>query len=457
MTNFSKITFGIFFTLVYIAAGILIIIDYFPYENIQELLKLHGEFELFGIKESPKGLMFSIIWLVFIFIFGFIIMPFLLQTVSKLYLYNHIITSPRLKVDSEWLNPSDVEGYYFTFANDEKLVVTHRNRKWMITFCAFLLFYCFGSLLETKEFFFFIPSIIFLTGLLYGIFLPAKRIIFNRMNGTVTIIGSLFTKTIPFEKMEVFGTGGASIHPCSIRMFMRLPIFTAYKEESWNFYVWYMDRNRPLPNGTLLDPYRDKDFKRRQAEGFPPPLYKAYCDITEETYLNTRKKKQKNSGKKEPKQVIEQPVCIKLTTNLIDKTDDDELLQLVLDNLAEKFPSDSAKEFEIAQTFTKPQQAIYVIWGFESEVTNSGFSQYYLNTDERFAALLPEALRLIGANLFAGLAEKANKTQKEKNSLEVVDNEFFGLYGQENLQQLQVDFIRANKTAFADDKKEYKK
>ncbi len=425
---------------------------------MQELLKLNDEFELLGFKESIKGMMFTFNLLVFISIFVFIIMPFLLQTISKLYLYNHIIMSPRLTVDAEWLNPSDVEGDYFTFANDEKLVVTHRERKWLIALFAFLLLVCISGIYEGKDIsFFLVFGIVFLAGLLYGIFLPAKRIIFNRMDGTVTIIGSLFTKTIPFEKMEVSGPGGASIHPCSIRMFMRLPIFMAHKEESWNFYVWYMDRNRPLPTGTLLDPYREKDFKRRQAEGFPPPLYKAYCEITEETYLNARKKKQKNSGKKEQKTVIEQPVHIKLTTNLIDKTGDDELLQLVLDNLAEKFSSDSAKEFEIAQTFTKPQQAIYVIWGFESEVTNGGFSQYYLNTDERFAALLPEALRLIGANRFAGLAEKANKAQKEKNSLEVVDDEFFGLYGQENLQQLQVDFIRANKTAFADDKREYKK
>jgi hypothetical protein len=39
--------------------------------------------------------------------------------------------------------------------------------------------------------------------------------------------------------------------------------------------IWYMDRNRPLPPGTAFDEFRDIDFKRRQEEGFPSPLYKS--------------------------------------------------------------------------------------------------------------------------------------------------------------------------------------
>ena len=34
-----------------------------------------------------------------------------------------------------------------------------------------------------------------------------------------------------------------------------------------------MDKNRPLPPGTAFDPYRQKDFERRKAAGFPKPLY----------------------------------------------------------------------------------------------------------------------------------------------------------------------------------------
>jgi len=45
--------------------------------------------------------------------------------------------------------------------------------------------------------------------------------------------------------------------------------------EYWSFYVWYMDKNRPLPPGTAFDAYRKKDYERRKAEGFPAPLFES--------------------------------------------------------------------------------------------------------------------------------------------------------------------------------------
>ncbi len=53
--------------------------------------------------------------------------------------------------------------------------------------------------------------------------------------------------------------------------------------KTWSFYVWYMDRNRPLPPGTAFDPYREKDFQRRKAEGFPKPLYRSHIPTPEAT------------------------------------------------------------------------------------------------------------------------------------------------------------------------------
>jgi hypothetical protein len=46
-------------------------------------------------------------------------------------------------------------------------------------------------------------------------------------------------------------------------------------------YVWYMDKNRPLPPGDVFDAYREKDYLRRRAEGFPPPLYESIIDTPE--------------------------------------------------------------------------------------------------------------------------------------------------------------------------------
>ena len=184
--------------------------------------------------------------------------------------------------------------------------------------------------------------------------------------------------------------------------------------------------------------------------------------------LGKRRKKPKNN---EPNPIIEELVHIELTADIIDNTKDDELLQLIFENLASKFPTDYTKEFETVQTLSKPQQAIHIIWGFEAEVNNGGFNQYYYNSDGQFADLLSKALRFIGANQFADLSERANEIYKneyktitkqqdgtlegfsksyENNPLEVLDDEFYELYQQEDLQQLQVDFIRENKNSFID-------
>ncbi len=54
-------------------------------------------------------------------------------------------------------------------------------------------------------------------------------------------------------------------------------------ENAWSFMVWYMDKNRPLPPGSAFDEYREIDFERRKAEGFPPPLFPSRFPIPEAT------------------------------------------------------------------------------------------------------------------------------------------------------------------------------
>ena len=54
-------------------------------------------------------------------------------------------------------------------------------------------------------------------------------------------------------------------------------------KQNWSFYVWYMDKNRPLPPGSSFDEFREKDFQRRKAEGFPPPLFKSCIPTPEAT------------------------------------------------------------------------------------------------------------------------------------------------------------------------------
>ncbi|WP_207176056.1 hypothetical protein [Cellulophaga sp. E16_2] len=55
------------------------------------------------------------------------------------------------------------------------------------------------------------------------------------------------------------------------------------REDYWNFLVWYMDKNRPLPPGAAFDEYRLQDFERRKAKGFPKPLYPSDIPTPEAT------------------------------------------------------------------------------------------------------------------------------------------------------------------------------
>ena len=159
----------------------------------------------------------------------------------------------------------------------------------------------------------------------------------------------------------------------------------------------------------------------------------------------------------------------KLTAEIIDNSNNDQLLQVVFDNLSEKLSDDYTKEYETVLTFSKAQQAIYIIWCLEAEINNGGFNQYYFNSSGQFAELTPDALRLVGANKFSDLVAIANKTYKTEysnitkhqdgtlegfsksyndNPLNKFDNEFYELYKIENLQQLQTDFIRKNSLDF---------
>lgn len=165
------------------------------------------------------------------------------------------------------------------------------------------------------------------------------------------------------------------------------------------------------------------------------------------------------------------PIYKELTEQIIDTTSDENLLQVVFDNLSEKQPVGYEKEYETVMSWNKSRQAIYMIWALEAEVNNGGYNQFYFNSSGQFYKHLPEALRLVGANKFAELTEKANKTFEQENEkitkhqdgtlegfsrsyednpLNDFDTEFYKLYQIENLQHVQVDFIRKNKNEFTD-------
>lgn len=139
----------------------------------------------------------------------------------------------------------------------------------------------------------------------------------------------------------------------------------------------------------------------------------------------------------------------------------------MIEHISHGLPANADQELAYILSLSKPQQAIYIICLLEAEVNNGGFNQYYYNSSGQFAKLAPGALKLVGATQFAALTQAANKMYEEEkhhvtkhqdgtpegfsksydnNPLDEFDDQFYKL--KEPLAELQIAFIRKNKSAF---------
>ncbi len=140
-----------------------------------------------------------------------------------------------------------------------------------------------------------IPTIMFLLPAIWQFILAfaqtkEQKVIFDRQRGLVQVPGSFWQRPqlIRFNELHAvmsmmsrFGGGGMFVVLRKNRTFadkyldnsILMPFFSGRALQLWSFWVWYMDKNRPLPFGEALDPYRQRDYERRKAEGFPEPLY----------------------------------------------------------------------------------------------------------------------------------------------------------------------------------------
>ena len=173
-----------------------------------------------------------------------------------------------------------------------------REFSWIFCFCFAFIFMPIGVFYNTENGIERIVSIIIYIIICVGagafpLFAPYKELILNREEGTISM-PCAFKKenvVISFEEGDgiVKFTAGGGAAPDVYLVFL-------YKNRKkgghlshsdiyafWDFVVWYMDKNRPLPPGTAFDPYREADFQRRKAEGFPKPLYKSYIPTPEAT------------------------------------------------------------------------------------------------------------------------------------------------------------------------------
>ena len=110
------------------------------------------------------------------------------------------------------------------------------------------------------------------------------RYSFDRFAGKIHVRVNGLSFSIPFDKVIPFNHWDRMYLK---HKYLRFP-FRVYGERGamqWSFYVQYMDKNQTLPPGTAFDAYREKDFQRRKAEGFPEPKYPVdrgtwLCDAT---------------------------------------------------------------------------------------------------------------------------------------------------------------------------------
>ncbi len=148
-----------------------------------------------------------------------------------------------------------------------------------------------------------LPIILILGGLfwiIYGLYTKKNYKIFelNRLSGTVTYPDSYFRKPLKgkFKALHAVIAVTGNIDGYVDSEYLKFVntfkprkltlLYTFYGREpykDWSFYVWYMDKNRPLPPGTAFDPYREQDFERRKKLGFPRPLYGSNIDTPEAT------------------------------------------------------------------------------------------------------------------------------------------------------------------------------
>ncbi|WP_314298420.1 hypothetical protein [Capnocytophaga gingivalis] len=173
-----------------------------------------------------------------------------------------------------------------------------REFSWIFCFCFAFIFMPIGVFYNTENGIERIVSIIIYIIICVGagafpLFAPYKELILNREEGTISMPRAFKKENVVISFEEGDGivkfTAGGGAAPDVYLVFLHknrkkgghLSHSDIYA--FWDFVVWYMDKNRPLPPGTAFDPYREADFQRRKAEGFPKPLYKSYIPTLEAT------------------------------------------------------------------------------------------------------------------------------------------------------------------------------
>lgn len=225
------------------------------------------------------------------------------------------ITHVPLKMDVEHIYPIEKHAT-IKHLDDEKMVIDHSGVNVFVlglSLFQVILWTWAYTVIERYDIFDAIVFVLIYGGsiffLLKSLISTKKVFIFNRKKGTLTYPELLWrsSKTIPFSEAcfirnRVGPYAGENSHLAIIRAdgITRTLITWDHPNEYFSFFVWYMDRNRPLPPGTAFDPYRERDYERRKAEGLQPPLYPADIDTPEYNKIQDKgQPKRKRTTKKQ--------------------------------------------------------------------------------------------------------------------------------------------------------------
>ncbi|NDV59671.1 hypothetical protein [Bacteroides sp. 519] len=206
----------------------------------------------------------------------------------------HIICSRPKKLEPNVFFEKNVSGVQIR-ADDKFIIFEDRPTKiiyWIFGIILSAFFFALVLTWQNGDFFsngtgiFSFATLLFLIYFINIIVHPVKRVVFDRMNGTVSLPGifGIFPRnTIPFSEVQVGVFYGHMIFQYAKYLHLGVTVWYEYNAETWYMLLQYMDKNYPLPCGSVFDPYRKQDFKRRQSEGFPKPTCMSYVCLTDET------------------------------------------------------------------------------------------------------------------------------------------------------------------------------
>jgi hypothetical protein len=157
-----------------------------------------------------------------------------------------------------------------------------------------------------------------------------------------------------------------------------------------------------------------------------------------------------------------------LTLAQLESMPDEEIEYAVFDTLLAAIGDDYERETEIVSAWSPGQQMLYTTIILEGEVNNGGFNQYFWNTEGKFADQALAGFRLVEAEQYAGILQRAIAVQKqeapemqkykdrdtleafsesyEHTKLNKLDDEFYD--STEDLSALRTKYIRAHLREF---------